>query len=130
MKGIRYPFTLDKFGVVNSTTNLGEIYLDRLVTLLSTHIGQRPMAVTYGTDFSKALFENENQFGPAVKAAVTTAIKTWMTDVNLVSIEVGAIGDDGVAELHITIQLPDGELMDGTIKSSIFNINGTVQAGQ
>ena len=40
MKGIRYPFTLDKFGVVNSTTNLGEIYLDRLVTLLSTHVGQ------------------------------------------------------------------------------------------
>jgi hypothetical protein len=56
---VSYPFTLDTIGIVKSTDLVSKIYEDRLLTLLSTQVGQRPMRPTYGVDLSRAFFENE-----------------------------------------------------------------------
>ena len=126
MKAIKYPFTLDKFGVVNSTTDPGAIYLDRLVTLLSTHVGQRPVLRDYGTDFSTALFENENRFTPAVKAAVITAVQRWMPDVKLININVAGLNEFGIANVEVYIQIPDGTIVNTVVQSGIFKSDGTI----
>lgn len=126
MRALKYPFTLDKFGVVYTTVDPGQIYLDRLLTLLSTHVGQRPMLQAYGTDFTNALFQNENKFGPAVQTAVSTAISKWMTDVKLISVDVENFDEFGTATLLVVIQIPDGSLLQSTVKTSIFNSDGTI----
>lgn len=126
MKAIRYPFTLNAFGVVNSTEDPGYIYLDRLVTLLSTHIGQRPMYQEYGTDFGSALFENESNFSLAVDSAVSTAVKRWMPDVKLVSVSVKSFDNDGIATLSVSIQIPTGRILQTNIRSAVFRADGTI----
>ena len=54
MKAISFPFTLDPFGVVETTSSQTKIYQDRVLTLLSTAVGERPMRPTYGTDVARA----------------------------------------------------------------------------
>jgi len=43
MKAISFPFTLDPFGKTTSTTDQRKIYQDKVLTLLSTAVGERPM---------------------------------------------------------------------------------------
>lgn len=126
MKAIKYPFTLSSFGVVNTTSDIEQIYLDRLLTLLSTHIGQRPVLQEYGTDFGRALFETEGVFNSAVESAISTAVKRWMPDVKLLTVSVDGFEEDGIARLTVSIQIPNGQVLDTPIKSGVFKSNGII----
>lgn len=126
MNAINYPFSLDAYGTLQSTSDQGKIWQDRLLTLLSTHIGQRPILTEYGTDFSRALFENENNFGKAVKTAVTTAVGKWMPEVKLITVDIFGVDHDGIASLKVSIQLPNDQVLETTIKSAIFKSDGTI----
>jgi len=128
MKSIKYPLTLDKYGVISATEDLGSIYLDRLVTLLSTHIGQRPMYPEYGTDFGTALFENEGRIQQSVEAAVNTAVKRWMPDVKLIRVSSAIFDRDGKATLDVSIQIPNGTVVQTVIRTAVFRANGTITA--
>ena len=47
---IAYPFKLSFLGELQGTEEPVKVYTDRLLTLLSTSPGQRPMLPEYGTD--------------------------------------------------------------------------------
>ncbi len=123
---IRYPFTLDPFGKNISTVNTSKIYLDRLLTLLSTNVGQRPMLPEYGTDIGYALFENEGNFFSAVNSAILTAVKRWIPQVTVSKVDVTDIGEDGYATVVVTIDLPNATTTTLTINSAIFGTDGQI----
>ena len=85
---ISYPYSVSPSGVPTSTITVGKLYLDRIVTLLSTNVGQRPMTPTYGVDWSTSLFENDNNFRAAVNQAIRVAIATWIPEVTVLSINI------------------------------------------
>lgn len=123
---ISYPFTLDIFGNTKATEETVKIYLDRVLTLLSTNIGQRPILQGYGTDLMSALFENDNNLARAVDQAVRQAIARWIPDIGIEKIDVGPVNQDGEAQVVITLIMPDNNLASVTLSTSTFGADGTI----
>jgi phage baseplate assembly protein W len=125
---INYPYTLDPVGVVATTDQPSKIWLDRLLTLLSTNVGQRPMLTSYGTDLMRALFENENVLDTAIKQAVNTAVTVWLPEIKISSISTVLPEYGGQAQVTITVILPDSTIKTLDVSSAIFSSDGTVTA--
>jgi phage baseplate assembly protein W len=122
---INFPFTLDNFGVLTYTDNPNKIYLDRVLTLLSTNVGQRPMLPDYGIDWGVALFENEGNARAATPAAIQDAIARWIPDVKVKSIRMKD-QQDGIEYVTIDLILPDNTITTLPISTATFNLDGTV----
>jgi phage baseplate assembly protein W len=134
MRAIAYPYTVDISGEILAATSSGKIYLDRLATLMSTTIGQRPMQQSYGVDLKRALFENEYihdggevmSFRKSVEDAVREAINTWLKGVKIQQIEVSPPGENGTSEIKVVILVPGDEQVSLTTSTAIFGNDGTV----
>ena len=123
---ISYPYTIDIFGNAKASTDTVKIYLDRVLTLLSTNIGQRPILQDYGTDVMRALFENDNNISLAIDQAVRRAIARWIPEIEVESITVGQVDREGNATVVINLIMPDNSLTSVSLSSATFNIDGTV----
>jgi hypothetical protein len=123
---ISYPYSIDNFGNTKKTEEVSKIYLDRLLTLLSTNIGQRPILQAYGTDLMTALFENDNNLEAAINQAVTQAVARWIPSIEISQISVGAVNQDGEAPVVISVVLPNNTLTSVTLSTSTFGANGTI----
>ena len=128
VSAISYPFTLSPLGVLQSTSNSVKIYTDRLLTLLSTSTGQRPMLPEYGTDVLRALYENDNQLTPSITQAVKSAVAIWIPEIEIAEINVSLPEEDGFASVEILVRLPNSTLTTLTVSTAIFNIDGTISA--
>ena len=126
-KALNFPFTLNYYGVVDTAIDVHKIYEDRVLTLLSTNVGQRPMLPTYGTNMGVALFENDNNFSKAATQAIKTAISNWIPDVSIDSIVIGTINPvTNEADITITLITPDNLLTSVSTTTASLNYDGTV----
>lgn len=128
MSTISYPFTLSPLGVLESTENPIKVYTDRLLTLLSTSPGQRPMLPEYGTDVLRALYENDNQIELSINQAVRSAVAVWIPEIEIEEINVTLPDEDGTALVEILIQLPNSTLTTLSVSTALFNLDGTISA--
>ena len=134
MSYVSYPFTLDTIGIVKSTDLVSKIYEDRLLTLLSTQVGQRPMRPTYGVDLSRAFFENEyivdsgnvTTFTKAVTEAIRNSVQTWLPDITIDDVIVENPGLNGIASLEILITVPGSISTSLNTTTAIFGNDGTI----
>ena len=125
MKAISFPFTLDPFGVVNTTTGQEKIYQDRVLTLLSTTVGERPMRATYGTDIASALFETQGDAEKAAETAIRTAMRTWLPEVTIERIDLKSIDDAGRLQVNLSLVLPDYSSTAVTVYTTTLNPDGS-----
>lgn len=125
VRTISYPFKLDVKGKVGYTTAANKIYLDRVLTLLSTNINQRPISQDYGTDLGTALFENDNDIVLATTTAIREAMKNWLPEVTIKNITVTEPDQDGVANIEIELVFPNEVVNTLSITTAIFNYDGT-----
>lgn len=128
VSAISYPFTLSPLGVLDSTENPVKIYIDRLLTLLSTSPGQRPMLPEYGTDVLRALYENDNQLEFSINQAVRSAVNVWLPEISIEEINVSLPDEEGSAEVEILVKLPNSTITTLSVSTAIFNIDGTISA--
>ena len=134
MSYVSYPFTLDAIGVLESTDIVSKIYEDRLLTLLSTQVGQRPMRPTYGVDLSRAFFENEyvvesgdvRSFSNAVDQAVRSAAQKWIPDITINDVIVSNPAQDGASQVEILITVPGNITTSLNTTTAIFYNDGTI----
>jgi phage baseplate assembly protein W len=126
VSAISFPYTLDGLGVLESTSDPRKIYLDRLLTLLSTSPNQRPMLPEYGTDVLQALYENGNNLELSISQAVRRSVSVWMPEISVEQVLVSIPDEDGKAEVEIIIKLPNDLLTTLSISTAIFNVDGTI----
>jgi phage baseplate assembly protein W len=125
MKAISYPFTLDPFGKTTSSTNQKKIYQDRVLTLLSTAVGERPMRPTYGTNIATAMFENQGKVEKAINDAIRSAVSKWLPELTVNKINIVGFLDTGAVTVEINITLPDFTEDSITIVSTTLNPDAT-----
>ena len=125
MKAITFPFTIDPFGVANTTTSQEKIYQDRVLTLLSTSVGERPMRATYGTDLASALFETQGNATKAIESAIRTAMRTWLPELTVENIDIKATDDSGRVQVLLSFVLPDFSTTAVTVYSTTLNPDGS-----
>lgn len=127
MIAIKFPFTFDStYGLVVQTTDENTIYTDRVRTVLSTAVLQRPMRPGYGVDIHRSLFESGHDYGFAIKDAITAGIRTHIPEVKIYSMDVVTAGTDGGVSINLELEYPTGKV-DTTIVSNAFLLaDGTV----
>lgn len=125
MKAISFPFTLDPFGKTTSTTNQRKIYQDRVLTLLSTAVGERPMRPTYGTNIGVAMFENQGNVEKAINDAIRSAISKWIPGLTVNNITVVGFLDTGAVTVELNVSLPDFIEDSITVVSTTLNPDAT-----
>jgi phage baseplate assembly protein W len=125
MKAISFPFTLDPFGKVISTTTQEKIYQDRVLTLLSTSIGERPMRPTYGTNIAAAMFENQGKIDAAINEAIRSAIGTWIPELTVEKVVVTGFLEDGQVAVELNVTLPDFTTSNIKVLSTTLNPDAT-----
>jgi phage baseplate assembly protein W len=124
---ISYPYTIDpNSGQVADTNNSSKIYLDQVVTLLSTNVNQRPMTPTYGVDWSTAIFENEGISQAAISQAISAAIGMWIPAVSVANISFSDGGSSGTETVNLTLNLPDNTVANLSVNSNTLNYSGTI----
>jgi phage baseplate assembly protein W len=125
MKAISFPFTLDPFGKLTSSTNQEKIYQDRVLTLLSTAVGERPMRPTYGTNVAVAMFENQGKIEAAINDAIRNAISTWIPELTVEKIVVTGFLEDGQVAVELNVTLPDFTTSNIKVLSTTLNPDAT-----
>lgn len=123
---IAYPFKIDALGVLNSTDRVEKVYLDRLLTLLSTSPGQRPMLPDYGTNVLKSLYENDNDIQISIRESIKEAVGIWLPEIRVVDVLISSPDQSGTAKVDIQVLLPTSTLTTLSISTAIFNIDGTI----
>lgn len=125
MKAISFPFTLDPFGKTTSSTNQKKIYQDRVLTLLSTAVGERPMRPNYGTNIGTAMFENQGKIEKAINEAIRSAISKWLPELTVNKINIVSFLDTGAVTVEINVTLPDFTEDSITVVSTTLNPDAT-----
>lgn len=123
---ISYPYTIDPNGLVISSVTATKLYLDRVLTLLSTNVGQRPMTPSYGVDWSTSLFENDGDARLAINQAIRIAISNWIPEVTVEKIDIESNNFDGKLLVVLELGLPNDTTANLTLNSDIFNYEGLV----
>ena len=126
VKSISYPYTLDPFGVANVTEDQTKIYQDRILTLLSTAKGERPMRPTYGTDIARAMFENQGVVSAAIKSAILSAVNTWIPEVSVDNIIISGFEENGQVNVSLMVTLPDYTSTEVKVYTATLNPDSTV----
>ena len=125
MKAISFPFTLDPFGKTASTTDQRKIYQDRVLTLLSTAGGERPMRPTYGTNIATAMFENQGNVEKAINDAIRSAISKWIPELTVNNIFLKGFLDTGAVTVELNVSLPDFVEDNITVVTTTLNPDAT-----
>ena len=128
-KALSFPYTISPAGVPQYTESASKIYLDRVLTLLSFYVGQRPMQPKYGVDWSKTLFENDSDARIAIPIAISEAVSKWIPEVSVTSVNFLEENVDGTENVVVSLKLPDDTLTSLTINTGTINYNGTTTAG-
>lgn len=125
MKSISFPFTLDPFGKTTSTEDQRKIYQDKVLTLLSTAVGERPMRPTYGTNIAAAMFENQGKIEDAINQAIRSAISSWIPELTVKNIKVVGFLDNGAVNVELNVTLPDFQEDEIRVVSTTLNPDAT-----
>jgi len=123
---IAYPYTIDPNGLVSATSNSTKLYLDKVLTLVSTYMGQRPMMPDYGVDWSGALFENDNVARVAIPIAIRGAVAKWIPEVQVSDVNINFDELEGIENVTLGLLLPDNTFSTLNINTATFNMDGTV----
>lgn len=123
---IAYPYTIDPNGLVSAAGGSTKLYLDRVLTLISTYIGQRPMMPDYGVDWSGALFENDNEARIAIPIAIRGAVAKWIPEVQVSDVKINFDELEGIENVTLGLLLPDDTFSTLNINTATFNMDGTV----
>jgi phage baseplate assembly protein W len=110
---ISYPFTLDNYGRVATTTDQHKMYMDRILTLLSTIAGSRVMRPEYGINHSLGAFQAGGNWDAGLREAIYSALSQWLPGVRVGSVTVTKPGQDGISRIEVAVTLPD--LSDHTV---------------
>lgn len=130
MRTISYPFYLDTFGKITATSDQDKIYMDRVLTLLSTAVYQRIMRPTYGTDIPRALFETGDDYRLAIKEAITRAVALFLPVLKIINIDISDPDVDGVSKVTVLLSFPNGTTNTVTIASNLLSNDGTITGNQ
>jgi phage baseplate assembly protein W len=124
MKAIKFPFQFDSFGKVISTSDSDTIYRERILTLVSTVVLNRPMRPTYGTDVPRAIYENGGDANNSVPIAINRAIATFLPAVKVAAIDIVGPNETGAMSIDILVELPSGTQASITTPYSVFSSSG------
>ena len=126
MRAIKYPFRINENGKIDTTDDFGKLYLDRVITLISTIIGQRFMTLNYGIDLKRALYENGGSYQRGMEAAIREAMAIWLPEVIIDSYFSSVPNEEGISNITLIVRIPNGETTSLAFRTVTVNEDGSL----
>jgi hypothetical protein len=102
MRAISFPFRLDGFGKVATTTDMSKIWADRVRAVVSTYPQERLMNLQFGAGIPEDLFASSEIIRDLVEQDLTRAFSTWLPLLKFKGVE---IVDSSNLEGSISLQI-------------------------
>lgn len=116
-RAISFPFTIDAYGNVASSSTPDKIWDDRVVAVLGTLSGTRVQRKTFGLAPTATPFENRGSIRANMEATVETAFTTWLPALTLLAVEVTTEGDNDVVTVRYSLPNRDETTTSVTVGS-------------
>jgi phage baseplate assembly protein W len=120
---IALPFRLNSLGVIDTTSDQGKIWQDRVRSVLGTTLRERVMRPNVGTVIPYSLFDGVGDAASQVKNEVQHAFQQQLHLLTLTATDVTFNIDTETMDVAVTYTLPNQQKV--TTNIGFISINGT-----
>ncbi len=113
-------------GPIASTTDLNQIYRQRVFAVLTTRQGERVMRPNFGTNLHKVVFETQDSALELANDSIKSGFSLWLKELRLLEVTPKYDPRTGVYEFTVLYALPSGEKDFVKINTEVFNRTGEV----
>jgi phage baseplate assembly protein W len=106
-KALSYPFRLDDYGNIASTSDQTKIWADRVRSVIGTVIGERVMRPEFGTKVSFAAFATRTAMEDIVRREVERGFYIHLPLLTVLDITFDFNDVENLVSANITYELPD-----------------------
>lgn len=125
---ISLPFSFNSAGAINTNNLESKQWADRVLGVLFTRFGERPMRPNFGSLASESVFEPEGSVVEFVTEAITSAFGEFLPELKLGAIQISNEEGRGLNELVLTVSveytLPNKQVETVTTKIGSFTRAG------
>lgn len=120
--GIAFPFSIDEFGNVASTTNQNTIWANKVRSVIGTVLKERLFRPDFGSNIPNRMFDSVDVVIDAVNSDVGSAFSKYLPTLGLTEVLINYDDFDNVTTVEILYTLPDETQQSVTI--GIASIDG------
>lgn len=104
---LSYPFRLDDYGNIATTSDHTKIWADRVRSVIGTVVGERVMRPTFGTKVAFAAFATRSAMEDIVRREVERGFYLHLPLLTVLDISFDFNDSENLISAHITYELPD-----------------------
>lgn len=104
---LSYPFRLDDYGNIATTTDPTKIWADRVRSVIGTVVGERVMRPTFGSKVAFAAFATRSAMEDIVRREIERGFYLHLPLLTVLDINFDFNSVEGVVSASITYELPD-----------------------
>lgn len=105
---ISFPFRIDEFGNVATTTDDRKIAADRVRSVIGTAIGERVFRPDFGTTIPSRIFDSIEVVEELIRTDIGRAFSKYLPTLTLSDITIVYDDRENILEVEIFYQLPSG----------------------
>jgi phage baseplate assembly protein W len=117
---ISFPFRIDEFGNVATSTDDRRIAADRVRAVVGTSLGERVFRPDFGTTIPSRVFDSVEVVEELIKTDIGRAFSKYLTTLTLSDVLIAYDDRQNIIEVEVLYQLPDNT--DGAVTIGIANI--------
>lgn len=119
---ISFPFRIDEFGNVATTTDDKKIAADRVRAVVGTAIGERVFRPDFGTTIPSRVFDSVEIVEELIRTDIGRAFSKYLTTLTLSDIVINYDDRENIINVEVFYQLPNGVDSSTTVGiASILN---------
>lgn len=108
---ISFPFSIDQYGKVKTTTNYEKIWADRVYAVIGTLLSERVMRPQFGSNAAKELLSTQDVTVNNVDSSVKEAFVNYLPSLTLNEITSAYDYQTNILTIDISYSLPNHELV-------------------
>ena len=105
MKTISFPFRIDGFGNVATTTDPSRIWADRVRAVVSTYVGERIMRPDFGSNVARASFDVLSGLPDLLNSDMSVAFSRWLPGITFGGVTLTS-DQEGTTHLAVNYSIP------------------------
>lgn len=124
---ISFPFRIDEFGKVATTTSEEKIWADRVRSVVATTVGERVFRADFGTIISSQMFESAEIVEETIRSEISRAFSKYLSALTLSDVFITFDDRQTLLEVDVQYTLPTGEESSTVIGIASLNNNDPIR---
>ena len=124
---IAFPFSIDRFGNISTTTDQRKIWADRVRSAVGTALTQRVMRPEFGTAVPQLLFDSVEVVREALEAEINLVFANYLSVLSFEELSIEYDDRQNVLSVDIRYSLPDNTEESVTIGVATLNGNQIIR---